>query len=184
MEDATKSVYAFRNTPSGKVLSNCNLNETSFLVRLGPAMPVYHNLLIYYDGSPESRTALLHVTRLGSALAATVHVLSVVDVGSAVGASFGYMSDMACLQIEGRAKQILKEALDHLKQSGTIARGYVAAGNVVDSMARYAKILDADLLVLGHRNQRGLAGWWGQPANHAELVKRAAGRAVITVPLD
>jgi nucleotide-binding universal stress UspA family protein len=50
-------------------------------------MPVYHNLLIYYDGSPESRTALLHVTRLGSALAATVHVLSVVDVGSAVGAS-------------------------------------------------------------------------------------------------
>ena len=147
-------------------------------------MPVYHNLLIYYDGSPESRSALLHVTRLGFALDATVHVLSVVDIGSAVGASVGYISDMACLRIEGDAKQTLKEALDHLRESGTVARGYIAAGNVVDSMARYAQILNADLLVLGHQNPRGLARLWGHPPNHAQLVKRAAGRAVITVPLD
>jgi nucleotide-binding universal stress UspA family protein len=147
-------------------------------------MPVYHNVLVYYDGSTESRSALPHVARLGSALATTVHVLSVVDVGSAVGASLGYLLDMACLQMEDNAKQALKEALDYPRESGTVARGYLAAGNVVDSMARYARMLNAELLVLGHRNQRGLAGLWPQPANHAELVKRAAGRAVITVPLD
>lgn len=147
-------------------------------------MPVYRNLLVYYDGSPESRSALLHVAQLGSALAATVHVLSVIDIGTAVGASLGYMSDVVCLQMEGDAKQTLNEALDHLRDSGTVARGYVGAGNVVDNIARYAQILNADLLVVGHRNQRGLAGWWREPANHAQLVKRAAGRAVITVPLD
>jgi nucleotide-binding universal stress UspA family protein len=86
--------------------------------------------------------------------------------------------------MEGTAKQNLKEALDHLRESGTVARGYVAVGNVVDSMANYAGLLNADLLVLGHRKPRGLARWLGQPSNHAELVKRAAGRAVITVPLD
>jgi nucleotide-binding universal stress UspA family protein len=144
----------------------------------------HYNLLMYYDGSPESRSALLRVTQLGYALTATVHVLSVVDIGSAVGSSLGYLSDVACLQIEGTAKQTLDEALDHLRESGTVARGYVAAGNVVDSMARYAEILNADLLVLGHRNRRGLGSWWGHPSKHAELVKRAAGRAVITVPLD
>ncbi|MDN7179712.1 universal stress protein [Caballeronia sp. SEWSISQ10-4 2] len=144
----------------------------------------HYNLLMYYDGSPESRSALLRVTRLGYALTATVHILSVVDIGSAVGSSLGYLSDVACLQIEGTIKQTLDEALDHLRESGTVARGYVAAGNVVDSMARYAEILNADLLVLGHRNRRGLARWWDQPSKHAELVKRAAGRAVITVPLD
>lgn len=147
-------------------------------------MPVYHDVLVYYDGSNESRAALQYVARLGSALAATVHVLSVVDIGSSVGASLGYLSDMACLQIEGNAKQTLKEALDYLRESGTVARGYLAAGHVVDSMAEYAQVLNAELLVLGHRNQRGLAGLWPQSANHAELVKRAAGRAVITVPLD
>jgi nucleotide-binding universal stress UspA family protein len=147
-------------------------------------MPVYHNLLIYYDGSPESRSALLHVARLGSALATTVHVLSVIDIGSAIDATLGYVSGMACLQMEGDAKQTLNEALDHLRERGTVARGYVAAGNVVDNMTRYAQILNADLLVVGHRNRRGLAGWWRQPANHAQLVKRAAGRAVITVPVD
>jgi nucleotide-binding universal stress UspA family protein len=147
-------------------------------------MPDHYNLLVYYDGSPESRSALLRVTRLGYALTATVHVLSVVDIGSAVGCSVGYVSDMACVQMEGTAKQVLMEALDHLKDSGMVARGYVAVGNVADSMARYAGLVDADLLVLGHRNPRGLARWWGQPSNHAQLVKRAAGRAVITVPLD
>ncbi|MFM0556734.1 universal stress protein [Paraburkholderia sediminicola] len=147
-------------------------------------MPDHYNLLVYYDGSPESRSALLRVTRLGYALTATVHVLSVVDIGAAVGGSLGYLSDVACSQMEGAAKQTLKEALDHLRESGTVARGYVAVGNVVDSMANYASLLNADLLVLGHRNPRGLARWLGQPSNHAELVKRAAGRAVITVPLD
>ena len=157
---------------------------TPFITRFEDPMPDHFNLLVYYDGSPESRLALLRVTRLGCALTATVHVLSVVDIGSAVGCSVGYLSEMACLQMEGAAKQVLKEALDHLRESGTVARGYVAAGNVVDSMARYAGLLNADLLVLGHRNPRGLARWWGQPSNHTELVKRAAGRAVITVPLD
>lgn len=143
-----------------------------------------YNLLVYYDGSPESRSALLRTTHLGCALTATVHVLSVVDIGSAVGSSFGYLSDIVCSQIESEARQTLKEAMDHLGRSGTVGRGYVAVGNVVDSMARYAVLLNADMLVLGHRNTRGLARWWAQPSNHAELVKRAAGRAVITVPLD
>jgi nucleotide-binding universal stress UspA family protein len=144
----------------------------------------HYSLLVYYDGSPESRSALLRVTRLGYALTATVHVLSVMDLGSAVGASVGYLTDVACSQMEGATNQILKEALDHLRKSGTVARGYVAVGNVVENMARYAGLVNADLLVLGHRNPRGLARWWGQPTHHAELVKRAAGRAVITVPLD
>jgi nucleotide-binding universal stress UspA family protein len=147
-------------------------------------MPDQYNLLIYYDGSPESRSALLRVTRLGYALTATVHVLSVVDVGSAVCCTAGYLSDMMCLQMEGTARQVLAEALDHLRDCGTVARGYVAVGSVVDNMARYAGLLNADLLVLGHRNPRGLARWWSQPSHHAELVKRAVGRAVITVPLD
>ena len=147
-------------------------------------MPDHFNLLVYYDGSPESRLALLRVTRLGCALTATVHVLSVVDIGSAVGCSVGYLSEMACLQMEGAAKQVLKEALDHLRESGTVARGYVAAGNVVDSMARYAGLLNVDLLVLGYRSPRGLAKWLGRPSHHAALVKRAAGRAVAMVPLD
>lgn len=64
-------------------------------------MPAYCNLLVYYDGSPESRSALVHVARLGAALSATVHVLSVADIGSAVGSCFGYLSDIACLHIEG-----------------------------------------------------------------------------------
>ncbi|CAB3775922.1 hypothetical protein LMG28614_00110 [Paraburkholderia ultramafica] len=147
-------------------------------------MPDHYNLLVYYDGSPESRSALLRVSRLAYALSATVHVLSLVDLGWAIGSSLGNLSDVACLQIEGAVKQTLQEALDHLSESGTVARGYVAAGSVVDNMARYAGLLNADLLVLGHRNPRGMARWWGQPSNHAELVKRAAGRAVITVPLD
>ena len=158
--------------------------EIPFTARFEGPMPDQYNLLVYYDGSPESKSALLRVTRLGCALTATVHVLSVVDIGSAVGSCLGHLSDVACSQMESAIRQTLKEALDHLAESGMVAQGYVAMGNVVDNMATYAGLIDADLLVLGHRNSRGLAKWLGQPAHHVQLVKRAAGRAVITVPLD
>ena len=151
-------------------------------------MSDHYNLLLYYDGSPESRSALLRVTRLGHALAATVHVLSVVDIEAAIGYSVGFISNMACLQLEGEARRLLNDALAHLEECGIVALGHVATGSVVDSMARYAGLLDADLLVLGHRNPRGLARWWGQAARlaapHVALLERAAGRAVITVPMD
>jgi nucleotide-binding universal stress UspA family protein len=147
-------------------------------------MPDHYNLLLYYDGSPESRSALLRVTRLGNALAATVHVLSVVDIDSVVGYCIGFVSDMACRHLEDEANRVLNEALQHLGDSGIVARGHVAAGNVVDNMARFAGLLNADLLVLGHRNPRGLASWFSNLSRHAALVERAVGRVVITVPLD
>jgi nucleotide-binding universal stress UspA family protein len=147
-------------------------------------MSSHYNLLVYYDGSPESRAALLRATQLGYALTGTVHVLSVVDIGSAIGSSHGYLSEVVCSQLESAAKEVLKEAMDHLRDSGTVAYGHLAMGNAVDSMARYASLLNAELLVLGHRNPRGLARWWGPRPYHVELVKRAAGRAVITVSLD
>jgi nucleotide-binding universal stress UspA family protein len=181
---ATKGVALSGIPRQPKRYGRYGYGETSFVARLEVPMPDHHNLLVYYDGSPESRSALLRVTHLAHALRATVHVLSLVDIGLAVGSSFGHLSDVACLQIEGTVKQTLQEALDHLIESGTVARGYVAVGSVVESMARYAGLLNADLLVLGHRNPRGIARWWGPPSNHAELVKRCAGRAVITVPLD
>jgi nucleotide-binding universal stress UspA family protein len=181
---ATKKRRARWNTSSTKVLWKLQIRRNPLRRATEAPMADHYNLLMYYDGSPESRSALRRVTHLGYALAATVHVLSVVNIGSAVGSSLGYLSNMACLQIEGTAREILNEALDLLRESGTVARGYVAVGNVVDSMARYAGLLNADLLVLGHRNPRGLAKWWGQPSNHVELVKRAAGRVVITVPFD
>jgi nucleotide-binding universal stress UspA family protein len=158
--------------------------DIPFTARFEGPMPDQYNLLVYYDGSPESKSALMRVTRLGCALTATVHVLSVVDIGTAVGSSFGHLSDVACSQMERAIRQTLKEALDHLAESGMVAHGYVAMGNVVDNMTAYAGLIDADLLVLGHRNSRGLAKWLGQPAHHVQLVQRAAGRAVITVPLD
>ena len=147
-------------------------------------MPGYYNLLVYYDGSPESRLALLRVTRLGCALSATVHVLSVLNIDTAISRSVGFVSDTACLLMEDEAREAQTQALEHLRENGVVAHGYVATGNVVDSMARYASLLNADLLVLGYRNARGLARWFGEPSHHAALVKRAVGRAVITVPFE
>jgi nucleotide-binding universal stress UspA family protein len=79
----------------------------------------HYNLLAYYDGAAESRSALLRATRLGYALTATVHVLSVVDIGSVVGCSLRYLPDLAYLQMEGVVKQTLTEALNHLRKIST-----------------------------------------------------------------
>jgi nucleotide-binding universal stress UspA family protein len=130
-------------------------------------------ILIYYDGTEEAR----------SALDAHTHVLTVVDTGAAIMSTAGLLCDLAYVGIENTTRDLLKEALDHMKASDIMVTGHIAVGNVVNSIAQHAEMLDADLLVVGHRIRRGIARWLGGPATYSELVERSKGRTVITVAL-
>jgi nucleotide-binding universal stress UspA family protein len=142
------------------------------------------NMLIYYDGSEEAGSALRRVGRLAPALAAQIHVLTVADIASAMAWSTGMLTDIAYDRIESAARLVLHEALDIMTKSGLMAAGHVAFGNVVDSIVKHADLLNADVIVVGHRSRRGLARWWSASPTHAELLERASGRAVMAVPME
>jgi nucleotide-binding universal stress UspA family protein len=148
------------------------------------AMRGYQNILIYYDGSEEAESALRRVGGLGSALTAQIHVITVADMASAIAWSAGMLSHIAYDRLESTARLVLDEALDTMTQCGIVAAGHMAYGNVVDSIVKRADLLNADVIVVGHRRRRGLARWWSTSPTHAELLERASGRAVMAVPTE
>ena len=141
-------------------------------------------ILIYYDGSAEAKSALVRAGRMAVALDAHTHVLTVVDTGTSVVSTAGLLCDLAYVGIENTTRDLLKEALDQMSESGIVVSGHIAVGNVVESIARHAEMLDVDLLVVGYRNRRGFARWLGAAATYTGLVERAKGRTVVTVPLE
>jgi nucleotide-binding universal stress UspA family protein len=79
---------------------------------------------------------------------------------SSHGVEYRDMTDIAYDRIESAAQLVLREALDLTTRSGLMAAGHVAFGNVVDSIVTHADLLNADVIVVGHRTRRGLARWW------------------------
>jgi nucleotide-binding universal stress UspA family protein len=141
-------------------------------------------ILLYYDGTREAKTALRHAAELALALEAHTDVLAVVDTTSTIAATGWYLSDLACACVQDAAMITLREALDHMEDSGVPVRGHMACGDVVDSISTHAGLLNSDILVVGHRPRSGLARWWNRGLAHDDLMARCNGRLVVTIPCN
>jgi nucleotide-binding universal stress UspA family protein len=138
-------------------------------------------ILIYYDGTEEARSAIVRASRIALALDAHIHVLTVIETSAAIVSTSGMLCEPTYVLIENRARDVLQEAIDHVTASGIKVSGHFAVGNVIERIAQHAEMLDADMLVVGHRRRYGLARWLGGAPTYSELVDRAQGRTVITV---
>ncbi len=117
--------------------------------------------LLAYDGTSEGRAALDDTVALSSRLGATVHLLSVVHLTPAEmvaeGARPGVLLDLA----ETEARTVLSEGVAELRRAGLIAEGTLSRGlNVADDIVAAARRIDADLIVVGHRDLGALARLW------------------------
>ncbi|WP_297387349.1 universal stress protein [Acidiferrobacter sp.] len=121
---------------------------------------VFRTMLLCYDGTREGHTALQQGAELASACGAFVHLLAVVRTSatSIVGESLS--TDAPFAEQTRHIEEILHEGVTQLNERGIKARGHVAVGEPIDEIARAAKTLQVDLIVLGHRTQSAFARWW------------------------
>jgi nucleotide-binding universal stress UspA family protein len=118
---------------------------------------MYQNILLAYDGSPDGREALAQARNLASATGATVRLLAIIDPSESM------------LVVEGVAfvpenrRFVTQSALDagvkRLQGAGCIATQDVKYGNPAEQIVLSAREMNADLIVVGHRDQGMLARW-------------------------
>jgi nucleotide-binding universal stress UspA family protein len=118
---------------------------------------MYRNILLAYDGSPDGCEALDQVAMLASMSGATVRLLAVIDTSPAM------------LQTEGMSfvpeiehpefEQMLDEAEERLRRAGCAVTNDVKHGDPAEQIIVSARESNADLIVLGHRDQGTLARW-------------------------
>ena len=125
-------------------------------------MKMYKRILLAYDGSVEGRTALREGALLAKQLGAEVFLLSVLaDTGAFLFAEVALAG--ATVQIEERFQEILDEGIDRLKKLGFDPVAKLVRGQPAEEIGKFAREVDADLIVVGHRRQSTFDRWWSGP---------------------
>ena len=118
---------------------------------------MYQRILLAYDGSPDGREALAQAKSLASASGATVHLLAIIDLSENMlivdGMVFAPDNQRYVMQ------SVLDAGAKRLQGVGCTSTNDVRYGNPAEQIVLTAREMNADLIVVGHRDQGTLARW-------------------------
>jgi nucleotide-binding universal stress UspA family protein len=112
---------------------------------------MYQRILLAFDGSPDGREALAQAETLASACGATVHLLAIIDPSEAM----SFIPDNQRFVIQ----TVLDEGVRRLRAAGCTATSELKYGKPTEQIILSAREINADLIVVGHRDQGTLARW-------------------------
>jgi nucleotide-binding universal stress UspA family protein len=123
---------------------------------------MYKRILLAYDGSVEGRAALREGALLARQCGAEVFLLSVlVDPGAFMLTEVALAG--ASVQMEDDFMDVLNEGVARLKQLGFDPVAKLVRGEPAKEIGTFAKQIEADLIVVGHRRQNAFDRWWSGP---------------------
>ena len=143
---------------------------------------MYQRILLAYDGSKSGQQALLECRDVAQWSQAAVSLVAVTPLYiNMVGVEAGiYDSDLAAEEKE-KYTGILNDGLQKLLAAGFHATGEVLLGETVDEIVRYARKIDADLIVVGHRHLDGWAARWWRGSVSKSLIEHAPCSVLVVI---
>lgn len=133
---------------------------------------MFSSVLIAVD-SWEYTTHLLDLAKRICLEANTVDVIYVDSRLSNTPEYFFYTDDFANSEVETGQKQIIQDALCYLSKTARInAKGVLVGGDTADAILSYAKQIDCDLIIMGHRNLPIISRLF-EPSISLKVLKKA-----------
>jgi nucleotide-binding universal stress UspA family protein len=120
-------------------------------------LAMYQKILLAYDGSPEASEALAQAKSLASMSGATVRLLAIIDPSE----NMFVVGGMSFVPDNRRfvTQSVLDAGVRRLQGAGWTVTNDVRYGNPAEEIDRSAREMNADLIVVGHRDQGTLARW-------------------------
>ena len=121
---------------------------------------MYEKILLAYDGTREARTVLKEGAELAQRCGAEVQLMAVVSPST--GIAFAEAAEPTGLadNEERHVEEVLTEGLEKLKARGLAAETILCKGDPAVEILAQAKRINADLIVLGHRQRTAFSRWW------------------------
>lgn len=143
---------------------------------------MYKRIVLAYDGSESGQKALLESKSMADWGKAELILVAVMPPPAAyVGAEGGVYDANYERQERERFDRVLQEGLDRLRDAGAAAKGTVLLGDPVAEVARYAKEVDADLIVLGHRHLDSWAKRWWRGSVSKSIIEHAHCNVLVVI---
>jgi nucleotide-binding universal stress UspA family protein len=143
---------------------------------------MYRKILVAYNGTPESRSALDEAARIAPAQGVEIHLAGVVHYPSAYLLAGEYVPEVALADEREHMEADLKEAHALLEAKGLAVTNHLVVGEPVDVITKLVSELGIDLLILGHPRSKSFALRWWRGSVDAILIERV--RCSILVAAD
>jgi nucleotide-binding universal stress UspA family protein len=143
---------------------------------------MYRKILVAYNGTPESRSALDEATRVAPDPSVEIHLAGVVHYPSAYLLAGEYVPEVALADEREHMEADLKEAHALLAAKGLNVTEHLVIGEPVDVITKLVRELGIDLLILGHPRSKSFALRWWRGSVDAILIERV--RCSILVAAD
>lgn len=135
---------------------------------------MYKRILLAYDGSESGQRALLDCQEIAQLNHAELSLIAVMPLTTAYVGFEGGVYESGVEESERNKKRydgILADGLRRLTESGRDAKGEVVVGESVDAITEYAKKIEADLIVVGHKHLDGWAARWWRGSMSRSLIE-------------
>ena len=143
---------------------------------------MYKRILLAYDGSEAGQNALLDTREMAAIAKAEVFLIAVMPPAAAFMGGEGYVYDKEAEDEERRQHQAtLDEGLARLVEAGHRASGELVVGEAVDEITRYARKIEADLIVVGHKHLSSWAARWWRGSVSKALIEHSPCSVLVTI---
>ena len=148
---------------------------------------MYRKILVAYNGTPESRSALQECIRLAPSPSTEIHLLVVVNPPQAVVLGEYAMVSMVGIEEEIQAEKEkmqgqLSESHAFLQHAGLTVQTHLEVGEPVPTIAKLVESLGIELVIVGHSRLQSLAMRWWRGSTDTLLVEKV--RCALLIATD
>lgn len=143
---------------------------------------MYKRILLAYDGSDAGQKALLDCKELAQWSQSELFLVAVMPSAMSFVGLEGGVYDVELEEREKRKYQaVLEDGLKRLADAGWTARGEVVTGEAVDEINKYAKKIEANLVVVGHKHLDSWAARWWRGSISGALIEHAPCSVLVVI---
>lgn len=136
---------------------------------------MYRKILVAYNGTPESRSALQECIRLEPGSSAQVHLLAVVTPMPIVMAA-EFAAAVPTIEDEEAEQRVMQQVLEAgramLTEAGLHVITHLEIGEPANIIAELVEKLGIELVIVGHSRHKSFAMRWWRGSMDAVLVEK------------
>ncbi len=143
---------------------------------------MYKRILLAYDGSASGQQALLDCHEIAQWSHAELTLIAVTPLAlTAFGPEGGVYDPRQEESEKLKYQTVLDNGIRQLADAGLSAHGNVVTGDAVIEIARSARQIQADLIVVGHKHLDGWAARWWRGSVSKALIEHAPCSVLVVI---
>ncbi|HTH79326.1 MAG TPA: universal stress protein [Ramlibacter sp.] len=143
---------------------------------------MYKRILLAYDGSDAGQRALLDTKEIAQWSNSELYLIAVMPSAMSFVGLEGGVYDIELEEREKKKHQaVLEDGVNRLAEIGTSAKGEVVVGEAIDEITKYARKVDANLVIVGHKHLDSWAARWWRGSISGALIEHAPCSVLVVI---